>query len=105
MTKKLEQLSNEQVKILEDSKKIEYVISATLSGLGWVHIPEEYHNAVLKTTDTDILEKSDFYEITSHENGMQIVPYEQARGGAINVYSFFVNFFRNTAQNVAGERK
>jgi len=105
MTKTLEQLSNDQVKSLEENKKIEYLVSATLSGPEWVHTPKDYFNTVLHATDPEILQKAEYFEVTGYENGVKVVPYEQARGGAMNIHSLYVNFFRNTKQESTGESK
>ncbi len=105
MENKLEQLSNEQATSLEEKKQIEYIVSATLSGSNWVHTPEDYARTVKMATDKEILEKAEYFEITGHENGVQVVPYEIANGGAIKVHSLFVNYFKNTKQEIAGETK
>ena len=93
MTKKLEQLTNEQAKEMEEKGLIEYKVSATLSGPGWVHNKEDYENTIVNATNKDIIDNSDYFEATSHENGMKVVPYEKAKGGAMKVHSLFVNYF------------
>ncbi|MEI6849658.1 MAG: hypothetical protein WCK29_01340 [archaeon] len=94
-----------QVKSLEENKKIEYLVSVRITGPNWIHTKEDYLNTVLNATDKEILEKAEYFEIMISGNGMKIVPYEQAKGGATKVHYLEVNYFRNVKQKSAGETK
>ena len=65
----------------------------TLSGPEWAFNARDYENTVINATDKNIMQISDYFEVTSHENGMKVVPYETAKGGAMRVHSIFVNYF------------